>query len=532
MQRPIPHPSNISRPAPNTSAATSGSESYASHARQPVSTPATHLTGQNGRSSQKGKVNIRFGEASFGPGPRALPSQLGTTPASVSNSQRAADSIHPSRRPFIDTTSTRNAVAQDQNFAHAHPDRVRLLKTPMNHWPTPESGPSQAPKSMPIRSSVPRNSESPSQSDFGRAGQYTPMPSPSSRINHSTARPILDAGSSCRGDIKTPGPTESETQVASSELGTPRLHSKVKDLPPAGAQTSAVQQSSRAAGKQPVRSNVSLINASASSAFRAQTTVQDQGCKCPKRHPGECRPLCNKCSERHIGLCRDLACSTCGKRHKGACWSVCSACNRRHGGVCRVRSSALAKDHSSPKAAAKQDQAPERAERSGKTISSAPPTAFNDMSVETADNEVPQCKHRRKNKDCMSCDCGCGKCHRPDKLCSKQIKDQKKAANKIKDQQEAAKQTRDQKEAVKQTKSQKKASKKRKADDADDYDAEDAGNADEEVNVKVEKSASQSMLLSQPKKKRKKETKTKTKGKREGPVDSKGQWYNPIPVPD
>jgi len=54
--------------------------------------------------------------------------------------------------------------------------------------------------------------------------------------------------------------------------------------------------------------------------------------------------------------------------------------------------------------------------------------------------------------------------------------------------------------------------------------------------VKVEESARRSMLLSQPKKKRKQETKEKTKTKpkekRKRPVDSNGQWYNPIPVAD
>lgn len=497
LQRPIPHPPNVPRPAPNVSAAASRSEGYASHTRWPVLTPPTHLTGQNGRSMQKGEAPVRFGQASLGSAPRALPS----TPASVSYVQRAPDTIHPSRRPFIDTTGTYNAVAQNRTFAQTHPDRARLLEAPKDHWPIPESGPPQAPKSMSILSGVLRNSESPSRSDVGRAGQYTPTPGPSSRSNSSSAKSTLNARSSYRDATKTPGLTKGQKQVASSELGSPSLHSNGKSLPATASRPSVAPLSARAAGKQPVRSDVPPVNASSPSASRAKTKGNGRQCrKCPKSHRGKCPPLCSMCSERH----------------KGACRGVCSACNKRHNGICRVRSRALAKDHSSPRATVKQGQAPKGAEQSGAISPSAPQTPSNTRSVEAADNEILLCKHRRNNEKCVSCECGCGKCHRPGKLCKTQLAESRK---------KASKQTKDQKKAARQTKSQKKASKKRKADDADDADG---------TNVKVEESASRSMPLSQPKKKRKKETKakTKTKEKREGPVDSRGQWYNPIPVPD
>ena len=162
-------------------------------------------------------------------------------------------------------------------------------------------------------------------------------------------------------------------------------------------------------------------------------------------------------------------------------------------------------------------------------LTSASRTTSNTTSVETAHDEVPLCKHRRSDKECVRCDCGCSKCHRPGKLCKKQLAESRKKASKhIKDQKKSSKQTKSQKKAAKETKSQKKAGKKRKADDTDDAD---------EMNVKVEESASQSMLFSQPKKKdgkatREWKTKTKSKEKRGGPVDSKGLWFNPIPVPD
>jgi len=437
LRKPLPRPSDGSRPVPDVPAAASGSESSANHTFQPVPAPAAHMTVPSGLSRTKGKAPIRFGEASFGPAPRASPPQQpkavdtrsSDTAPSVSNALCATGMVHPSRTTLIDTTSTRNAVTQ----THA-----------------PKSGPSQAPKRMPIRSSIPADSVRPSQSETGRVGQQTPLSGPSIRINHSSAKPALDARS-YRGVTKTPGSTESQKQVAPTELGTPSLHSNGKPLPSVGAQPVAVRRSLRAAGKQPVRSEVSITDAS-SSAPQAETKSQDQWCErcqtkhfgkcwplcksCKGRHFGECWPLCSKCGERHIGSCRPCVCSTCDKRHMGPCRDIslvprCSTCNKPHRGICRKLSSARAKDRPSSKATAKQDQAPKR------------------------------------------------------------------------------------------------SSKKRKADDADDAD---------EVNVKVEQSARQSMLLSQPKKKRKQETKektkTKSKEKRKRPVDSKGQWYNPIPVAD
>lgn len=436
-RKPLPRPSDGSRPVPDVPAAASRSESSANHTLQPVPAPAAHMTIPSGLSRTKGKAPIRFGEASFGPAPQALPPQQ---PKALSNALCATGTVHPSRTTLIDTTSTRNAVTQTH---------------------TPQSGPLQAPKRMPIRSSIPADSSRPSQSETGRAGQQTPSSGPSTRVNPSSAKPALDARFPYKGVTKTPGSTKSQKQVASRKLGTPSLHSNGKSLPPVGAQPVAVRRSLRVAGKQPVSSEVSIANTS-SSVPRAMTKGQDQWCercqtnhfgkcwplckKCNRKHFGECWPSCSKCGERHIGSCRTCVCSTCDKRHMGPCRDIslvtrCSTCNKPHSGICRKLSGARAKDRPSSKATAKQDQAPKR------------------------------------------------------------------------------------------------TSKKRKADDADNAD---------EVNVKVEQSARQSMLLSQPKKKRKRESKekreaktqakdkaqTKSKGKRKGPVGSKGQWYNPIPVDD
>ncbi|KEQ75783.1 hypothetical protein M436DRAFT_61100 [Aureobasidium namibiae CBS 147.97] len=403
LRKPLPHPSDGSRPVPDGPAAASGSESSANHTLQPVPAPAAHMTVPSGLSRTKGKAPIRFGEASFGPAPRASPPQqpkavdtrLSGIPLSVSNALCATGTVHPSRTTLIDTTSTRNAVTQ----THA-----------------PKSGPSQAPKRMPIRLSIPVDSVRPSQSETGRVGQQTPLSGPSICINHSFAKPALDARSSYRGVTKTPGSTESQKQVAPTELGTPSLHSNGKPLPPVGAQSVAVRRSLRAAGKQPVRSEVSITNAS-SSVPQAKTKSQDQWCE--------------RCQTKHFASAANDTLDPVDP----------VTCNKPHRGICRKLSSARAKDRPSSKATAKQDQAPKR------------------------------------------------------------------------------------------------TSKKRKADDADDAD---------EVNVKVGESTSQSMLLSRPKKKRKRESKekreaktqakdkaqTELKGKRKGPVGSKGQWYDPIPVDD
>jgi hypothetical protein len=342
--------------------------------------------------------------------------------------------VNPSRKPLIDTTGTPNAVAQNQTLDRVQPDRGRPLQAPKHHWPTPESGPSRAPTRMPIRSSVSRNSETPSQSGAERARMYTPTPGPSSRIIRPSAKPTLDARPSCRGGSKTSGPTESKKPVASSELGTPRLHLNNKNLPPAKVQVPGPPLSSRAAGKQPARSASSPVDTSSPSVSRAQTTVQDQRCKkCPRNHPGECWPLCSMCNEHHIGLCRGLVCckkclrehsgewcgplcSKCNERHIGSCRYKCIICTRWHVGICREVPNAPAKNLTLPKDAAKQDQAPKGAEQNGATTprtaqkivatsSSMPQTTFKPASVETTVPEVTSCKHRRKDQECKWCSC-------------------------------------------------------------------------------------------------------------------------------
>ncbi|KAH0285914.1 hypothetical protein KCU62_g7173, partial [Aureobasidium sp. EXF-3399] len=409
LRKPLPHPSDGSRPVPDGPAAASGSESSANHTLQPVPAPAAHMTVPSGLSRTKGKAPIRFGEASFGPAPRASPPQqpkavdtrLSGIPLSVSNALCATGTVHPSRTTLIDTTSTRNAVTQ----THA-----------------PKSGPSQAPKRMPIRLSIPVDSVRPSQSETGRVGQQTPLSGPSICINHSFAKPALDARSSYRGVTKTPGSTESQKQVAPTELGTPSLHSNGKPLPPVGAQSVAVRRSLRAAGKQPPR-------------LRAKIS----GVRGARQNTSVSVGLCVRRAKEDTSASAGLYAASAANDTLDPVDPV--TCNKPHRGICRKLSSARAKDRPSSKATAKQDQAPKR------------------------------------------------------------------------------------------------TSKKRKADDADDAD---------EVNVKVGESTSQSMLLSRPKKKRKRESKekreaktqakdkaqTELKGKRKGPVGSKGQWYDPIPVDD
>jgi len=131
---------------------------------------------------------------------------------------------------------------------------------------------------------------------------------------------------------------------------------------------------------------------------------------------------------------------------------MCSACNKRHSDVCRKLADAHAKNPPSPKAAAKQVQAPDRAKQ---PESSVLLTTSNITSAETANNEAPSCKHSRRDKECVSCECGCGKCHRPGKLCKKQLAESRKeASKKIEEQKRAAKQIKNQKKAAKQIKDQ------------------------------------------------------------------------------
>jgi hypothetical protein len=456
LHNPLPRPAHVPRPAPGAPAAPLGSGNNANRTPiQAVRTPASHpFVSSNGLSTKQGKAPLRFGEASLNPA-RPLPSQapkavdgrlLGTTtPASVSNAQHIPDTVHPSRRALIDITGTPSHVVQ------THQDRADLLKASMHHLPTPESGPSKALMTMPIRSSVPRHSATSSQSTT-----YSPTPSPSSRVMRPPTKPA-HAGRSPNKDVtKTPGPAKRKKQVASSELGAPRLHSNSEQLPPTGAQPPVPKLSSRAAGKQPVRSTVSPVDASPTPVSQAQSMV---ACK---------------------------VCNTCKRKHSGNCKPLCITCSKRHNGVCRLLSKTHAKNRQSPEGASDQDKTPK-------------PATQNDTSntepAETAEPEVVPCKHRLKNRECVTCDCGCGKCHRPDMKCKKQRLEDKE-----------------------------KASRKRKADDRDDADDGDAADDANVAEVKIEASASDSEPIPQPKKKVKKEAK-KTKKKT-------NRWWEIIVVED
>jgi hypothetical protein len=474
LHNPLQHPAHVSHPGAGAPSAPPGSGLNARRTPiQAVRTPATRpLVSSNELSMKQGKAPLRFGEVSSGSA-RPLPSQapkavdnrlLGTTtPASDSTTQNIPDMAHPSQRDQIDTTGTPNHVAQ------AHTDHARRLKAIMHHLPTPESGPSQAPRTMPIRSSVPRDNETPAQSTT-----YSPTPGPSSRLVRPPTKPTHADKSPNKDVTKTPGPAERKKQVASSELGTPRLQFDSEKPPVAGAQPPVPGLSSKAAGKQPVRRAVSPVDASSTSVSRAQARIHDKQCKtCPSKHFGKCRPLCSTCSKRHVGVCD--ACGTCGKRHLGTCWGVCSACGNRHGGICRWLSKTHAKDHPLSENASDQDKTPKPATQDDTS---------NTEPVEADEPEAAPCKHRLKNHECLACDCGCGKCHRPDMKCKKQRLEDKE-----------------------------KASKKRKAgdmDDADDGDTADAADDANVADVKVEASGSDPELILQPKKKVKKEAK-KTK---------------------
>jgi hypothetical protein len=174
LHNPIPHPTSVPRPAPSAPAAPLGSKNYANRTpAQAVHTPTSHFGSANGLSRQQGKAPMRFGQASFGSASRPPPSEppkavntrlLNTTPASVLNARHTSDVVHPSRKPLIDTTGIPNAVAQNQTLDRVQSDRGCPSQAPGHHWSTPVSGPSRAPTRMPIRSSVSRNSETPTQS--------------------------------------------------------------------------------------------------------------------------------------------------------------------------------------------------------------------------------------------------------------------------------------------------------------------------------------------------------------------------------
>jgi hypothetical protein len=501
LHDPLAHPAHVSGSSPGASAAPPKSGNARGTPIQAVRTPALRSSVPSSElSTKQGKAPLRFGQASSGSA-RPLPSQapkaldnrlLGTTtPASISTAQHIRDTVHPSQRASIDTTDTPDHVAQ------AHTDHARLLKASMHHVSTPESGPSQAPRTMPIRSSVSRDNEIPLQSTT-----YSPTPGPSSRIMRPHTKSVHADGSPYEDVTKTPGAAERKKQVASDELETPRSHSNSEQLPLAGTQPPVAKLSSRAAGKQPVRSAASPVDASSPSASRAQMTVEDKRCKtCPSKHfgkcrPVKCRPVCSTCSEQHFGGCKPV-CSTCGKRHPGACWGVCGTCGNRHPGICWKLSNTHAKNYPLPDDASKQDNTPKPQEQNDAVTSLVLQTTSNTESVETAEPEVDPCKHRRRDQECLACDCGCGKCHRPDTKCKKQRLEEKV-----------------------------KTSKKRKADDRDDADDGDTADAADDANVadvKVEASASDPELILQPKKKVKKEAKKTKKVNR---------WWEIIVVED
>jgi hypothetical protein len=193
-------------------------------------------------------------------------------------------------------------------------------------------------------------------------------------------------------------------------------------------------------------------------------------------------------------------------------------CGYRHIGVCWKLRETHVNDHPLSEDASNQDETPEPA----RLDDAAPSLITPDIEpVEPSGLEDASCKHSRRNKECVACECGCGECHRPGKKCKKQ-----------------------------KLKEEKKASKKRKADDValedDADDADDAGIADntadgadnvddadvmdvveiaDDEEMKDETSASPSKPTPQPKKKRKKEAKKKVK-------DTSGRWYNAIIVKD
>jgi hypothetical protein len=561
LHNPIPHPSYSSRPVQSGPAAPAGSRNNETLTPfQAVQTPTSRPPATNGLSTKQGKAPLRSGESSQTP-----------------------DTIHPSRRPLINTTATPSATAKEHDSAQTYPDRARHVQAPAHHWPTPVSGPSKVPTTMAIRSSVPRRSASPA-----RSTTYSPTPCPSSRTVRPSTRPSIKAKVP-----KTPGPAESQKQVASSELGTPSLHASGKHLPPVVVQTSTPTLSARAAGKQPARSAPSPVDTPVLSVSPAQATIQESLCKtCPEKHLGKCRPVCSTCSTRHrsgpdIRRCRPKCskcgehhssrmgcpplCSACSERHYGhVCNLSCTTCGRAHLGDCSAWGNTHAKNHSLPEDASNQDETPEPAEQNDATTSNIP-------SAETPKPEVASCKHSRRYKECVACECGCGTCHRPDKKCKKQrLEDEEKASKELEtsdatltadadDADDAAEMTESEDDSCKHGRRdeeciacecgcgkcrapgkkcykrkiehrEKKASKKRKTDEAieadnaddvpDDADVMDVVEIADDEEMKVEKSASPSKPVPQPKKKRKKEAK-KPKVK-----DTSGRWYNAIIVRD
>jgi hypothetical protein len=320
---PLPHPAHDSRPAPTAPAVP---QSYANRTPfQALQTPASCPPVTNGLSTRQCKALLRSGEASPGSAPPPPPPLsearkavvarlLGMTPpASVSKAQYTPGTVNPSQRSTMHAIATPNTVGQDRTSAQNQPNRTRFFQAPIHQWPTPESDPFTVPTAMPIRSSVPRYSQTLLQS-----ATYSPTPGPSTHTVRLLARPILIAKFPYRDVTKAPGSNESKKQMTSSELGTPSLYSHGKHLPPAGVETPAPTLSARAAGKQPVRSTVS----SSPSLPPAQTEIEKPVCAtCHKRHFGECRGFCSTCGFGHPGTCRDR-CITCGKLHRGICWEL------------------------------------------------------------------------------------------------------------------------------------------------------------------------------------------------------------------
>lgn len=496
-------------------------------------------TTQKGPPRDLGKAPVHSRGAALGPPPQPSSTQpprftqsrtSSITPASVSNSWHVPDLVHPLRRPLIDNTGPRNAAARNQSFTQTldHSGRAHFSQ---------EST---------------QNSETPPQHEAGQVRMpYSPTPGPSSRGAHPYTKPTTNVRSPTRGSTKTPGPLDGKNGMGLVELGTPRLHSTA-------AQEPVVAQSSRAAGKQPVGSASCSVPASSPEvASQALATNKKQACEaCNRTHTGKCIPFCGNCGKRHQDTCHH--CNVCSKWHVGECryceecdsthyaecrecprcntWHVswcyiCKTCQKRHGhrGLCtfvkpppdpqlsiggsgekvassttesrqpRKRSTPL------PEVVAKQVNTPKRARTRGATTPITPGTATSTRSAEMPNNEDETCKHRQKDQECERCTCGCGSCHRPDRLCSKQRAKARAGKRKADSVDPVVKVEKPASET--QLSLQPKKKKKPKTRDSVD------------PVVKVEESASHTQLSLQPKKKKKLRTR-----------DSMGSWYDPIAV--
>lgn len=415
-------------------------------------------------SQNLGKAPVRSGGAPLGPlfrPPSMQPQRFAdsrassTSSSSVSSSWDPPEMVHLSQRPRTHTTGPLNTVARDQSSArtfdpperaHLSPESTRYSGTPSQHEAQHEAGRARMP--------------------------YSPTPGPSSYGPRQSAKPTTNIRSPSKKDTKTPEPLDGKKGMASAEIGTPRLYSTYKDLPSTSVQEPVAPQLSKAAGKQPMRSASSSVAASTPAASQAHSTNESQACKsCTRKHAGDCIPFCGNCGKRHSDPCHHCGvcskwhqggdcrycekcnswhwadcreCTRCNTWHVGPC-KVCTTCGKRHGGVCpsskpspesqlsssgrgeRVTSSATESLEPRkktttplPNFAATRVETPLRARTRDATTSTMPGISASTRSAETSDDESEACKHRQKGKECLQCGCGCGSCHRPDRLCSKQ----------------------------------------------------------------------------------------------------------------